>query len=99
MDNEKIEQCFDRIDAGMKYLMGDPLVPNDDGALYRIEKHLEKLNGTVKQHDKNLDAVNYNQCHLGGRVWSCLPFWVQVSLVVLIASALADIGFVIKYLA
>lgn len=82
---EELDGCIKQIDAGFKYLLGDPLVPNDSGLIVKMEKHLETLNGTVARLKENQQVIQNNQEHVLSRVWASLSPWMQKSIIVWLA--------------
>lgn len=104
MPSEKeLNECINIIDAGMKYLLGNPLVPNDDGAIVQMNKHLKELNGTVedilKEQEiakRDREKLKYNQDNLLSRIWLSMPAWMQICVLVLLAGTVASISTAIK---
>lgn len=100
MPSEKeLKDCIEIIDAGMKYLLGDPLVPNDSGLIVQMNTHLKAINGTVEsivkeqiQAKLERERIMINQNNLLSRIWNSMPSWMQICVLMLFAGALASIG-------
>jgi len=71
---------------------------NTNCTCHQMTTHLKELNGTVKENRTHINEIRYKQNMVLSRVWSAMPTWLQISLIVLLAGTLADIGFIIKFL-
>jgi hypothetical protein len=56
MEEEKIAQCIERLNAGLDFLIGNPTIEGDNGAIGRIESHLKEQNDRygklLKDHNR-----------------------------------------------